>query len=97
MGNSDDAYEAFSLVWTEFTVQVEYQRHWLSSGNWHIQLRCDAPLPVTSTGYRSIFMPDERFADAEDIRVFVIALLDEAAEDKAWQRHVADRLQLKLF
>lgn len=97
MADPDDGYQTITLDWTEFTIVVEYQRHWLNSESWHLQLRCKEPLPVTATGYRSIFMADESFAGEDDIRAFVIALLDEAAQSKTWQRHLEDRRQLKLF
>ena len=97
MAGRDDPYEAFTLQWSDFSILVEYQRHWLNSGNWHIQLRCDEPLPVTQTGYRSIFVGDAEFENADDIRAFVIAALDEAAQSKAWQTHMDQRRQLSLF
>ncbi len=97
MADTDDGYEVFTLQWTEFTILVAYQRNWLNFGNWHLQLRCDQPLPVTSTGYRSIFMADHRLADEDEINAFVISLLDEAARSKDWLAYLEDSRQFKLF
>ncbi|WP_108813247.1 hypothetical protein [Loktanella sp. Alg231-35] len=97
MAGRDDAYEAFTLHWSEFSILVEYQWQWLNSGNWHIQLRCDEPLPVTQTGYRSIFVADAELDGETDIRAFVVTALDEAAQSKAWQMHMVERRQLSLF
>lgn len=97
MADTDDGYEAFTLQWSEFTILVAYQRNWLNSGNWHLQLCCDQPLPVTSTGYRSIFMADQKFAGEDEIRAFVTSLLDEATQSKDWLAYLEDNKQLKLF
>ena len=75
---------------------MSHQADWLNSGHWHIELRCDEQLPVTATGYRSIFVPEAGFADEGEIRTFVTDLLDEAATSKAWQAYLDDRRQLKL-
>ncbi|MEJ8560026.1 hypothetical protein QTO30_01375 [Yoonia sp. GPGPB17] len=97
MAETDDGYEMFVLEWTEFKIQVAYQRNWFNTGNWHIQLQCDEPLPVTSTGYRSIFIADDQLIDEADVKEMVLNMLNEAATSKDWQRHLDDRRQLKLF
>lgn len=94
---TEEGYTAFTLHWQDFTITVEYQANWLNSGHWHLQLRCDERLPVTETGYRSIFVPEASFADEDEIRAFVTTYLDEAAQSKAWQAHLEDRRQMKLF
>jgi hypothetical protein len=92
-----ESYETLSLVWAERTVSVSYQANWLNSDQWHIELRCDEPLPVTTTGYRSHFVPNAVFADAAEIRAFVLSWLHEAATAKAWQAYLDDSRQMKLF
>jgi len=92
-----DGYETLILVWEGRSVEVSYQANWLNSGQWHIELRCDDPLPVTTTGYRSAFLPTDIIEDAAEIDGYVLAWLDYAAEDPAWQRLVEGSRQLKLF
>ncbi len=92
-----DGYETFSLTWSDRNVSVSYQANWLNSGHWHIELRCDEPLPATTTGYRSHFVPDAAFADQGEIEAYVQAWLDDAATAKTWQTYLIESRQLKLF
>ena len=90
-------YETVTVVWCDLEIAVSYQADWLSSGQWHIELRCAARLPVTQPGYRSHFVQTDAIADAEDVPTFVMAWLDVAAQDPTWLRHLEDSKQLKLF
>ena len=92
-----DGYETLSLVWDGRNIEVSYQANWLNSGQWHLELRCAQALPVTTTGYRSAFVPADVIESATEIEVYVLAWLDKAAEDPVWQRSVYDNRQLKLF
>ncbi|EBA12658.1 hypothetical protein [Roseobacter sp. CCS2] len=92
-----EEYETFTLVWADRTIAVSHQTNWLGSGHWHIELRCDQRLPITTTGYRSIFVPQAAFADDAEIEAFVVALLDEAAQSKNWLAYLEDSKQLKFF
>ena len=92
-----DGYETFTLIWDGRKIEVSHQANWLNSGQWHLELRCAEVLPVTTTGYRSAFVPADIIEDATEIEAYVLAWLDEAAEDPGWQRSVEDSRQLKLF
>lgn len=92
-----EGYTTVPLHWQGHDIAVSYQRNWLNSGNWHIELRCDAPLPVTQTGYRSAFLPDAELEGEADLLAHVTAWLDEAAQSKDWLRHVEDSRQGTLF
>ncbi|MEL7167144.1 MAG: hypothetical protein AAGL96_16875 [Pseudomonadota bacterium] len=78
-------------------VAVQFQANWLNSDTWHIELRCSDRLPVTDTGYRSIFVPGPRFEGAADVAAYVRSILDEAGKLDEWQRYLEDSRQLKLF
>jgi hypothetical protein len=92
-----DGYEVCTVVWDGRSVEVSYQANWLNSGQWHIELRCGDPLPVTTTGYRSAFISTDIIEDAVEIEGYILAWLDHAAEDPAWERSVEESRQLKLF
>lgn len=92
-----DGYCCFDLVWVDRSIAVCHHADWLKSGYWHIELRSSERLPVTTTGYRSLFVPQASFADDGEIADFITAWLDDAATDKAWQAYLADSRQLKLF
>ncbi len=90
-------YQTFTFVWCDRQVDVAHQAHWLTGCPWHIELRCKDRLPLTKTGYRSIFVPSMSFASDAAVQEFVTELLDQAATDKAWLRYLEDSRQLKLF
>ena len=79
-------YTEFALRWQTHEITVSYQADWLGSGQWHIELRCSDPLPVTSTGYRSHFVPSGELEDEVAIRGFVVDWLDRAAQTPEWRR-----------
>ncbi|MFO6466253.1 hypothetical protein ACK8OR_17830 [Jannaschia sp. KMU-145] len=90
-------YTSFDMVWMERVITVSYEANWLRSGHWHIELRCAEPLPLTDTGYRSMFVPEEQFLDEAEIEGFVQWLLDDAAGSVAWKDFLEKSRQLNLF
>lgn len=69
--------------------------------NQHIETRSEGKriLPITETGYRSHFMNGAEALTAfnYDPVEFVLAWLDEAAEDPAWKRRAEAVRQRTLF
>ena len=92
-----DGYDSFDLIWCERTIAARYQVNWLRSDHCHIELRCAERLPVTETGYRSLFVIDGAISDRDSVRAYVLAWLDDAARDPNWQRYLQDSKQLRLF
>lgn len=92
-----DGYETFTVTWENRSIEVSYKANWLNTGYWHIELRSDDPLPVTSTGYRSAFVAAESIESAEAVESYVLEWLDHAAEDKTWKIQVQNSRQLDLF
>jgi len=92
-----EGYVTANLVWAERTISVSYRSNWLHLDHWHIELRCAEPLPVTATGYRSLFVPHGALVEEADVLDFVKTWLDTAATSTQWQAYLADSRQLKLF
>lgn len=94
MNQTDNALQ---LDWRGIIVDVTLTYNWLNTDHHHIELRADQPLPVSSTGYRSLFLPiDEcrRFKSPEE---FLQHWLDDAATSTEWLKAEEERRQLKLF
>ncbi len=89
--------QTYTLTWQDITVEITHVSNWLNGSHDHIALRAACPLPVTNTGYRSLFVPHDSMADVSDIPAFVQDWLDEAAQSKAWQQQVEASRQLSLF
>jgi len=63
----------------------------------HIEVRAETRLPITETGYRSIFLPDSEVQEQGGAVALLMLLLDTAAEAQEWQRYIKDKKQLSLF
>lgn len=92
-----DGYDTLVIVWECREIEVSYQANWLNSGQWHLELRSECPLPVTTKGYRSAFVTVDMIENVAEIECYVLDWLDHAAEDPAWQRFLEESRQLKLF
>jgi len=55
------------------------------------------PLPITETGYRSLFIDPESVAHADGAKEFVLSWLDCEATSAAWKRYLTEDRQLSLF
>ncbi len=94
---ADDQYETRTVTCQGRDIDLSYRANWLNTGQWHLELRCSGPLPVTQTGYRSAFVATDEIPETEAITGYVLEWLDHAAADKSWQRYLEDERQLKLF
>jgi hypothetical protein len=65
----------------------------------HIEVRSaeSVPLPITATGYRSLFILPEHLEEHGDPETYVLAWLDHEATSAAWKRYEAEDRQLSLF
>ena len=67
----------------------------------HVEVRsvCPerAPLPITETGYKSLWVIDENLEQFSDAAAYVKLLLDEAAQSKDWQTAEQQAAQYNLF
>lgn len=92
---------AYCFAWQGIEIQVIYtQCKWKVID--HLAIRSiapeGAPLPITSTGYRSHFMqPGTVEAHGGDVVAQVIAWLDEEATKPEWRAYIDRSRQLNLF
>lgn len=89
--------EEYDVQWTDYTINVSIERDSFVEGQCHVEVRCKEPLPITTTGYRSLFMAEEQLANYENVPSFILAWLDHAAKSKDWKRLVEDRAQLRFL
>lgn len=105
---SERDMERFKLDWQGRTLAVSYEADWLGSmsrspefGSAHFDVRVIAPtnacLPITETGYRSHFVRPEIVDQHGGPKAFVLAWLEEAAQDPAWIAAEEATKQLTLF
>ena len=88
----------YQLEWQGIKLAIRYNPDWLGIGfTAHIEVMAEEPLPITNTGYRSIFLNPgivERHGGAV---AYVTAFLEEEAAKPAWKQVQASRRQLALF
>lgn len=92
--------------WNGITLEVSWEPSWLShpeSSHYvgHLQLRSLVPeratLPVTETGYRSLFIHPQDVMNEGGPLAFVCAWLDEEARRPSWRAHQDAARQFALF
>jgi hypothetical protein len=89
--------DALQLDWRGIIVEVTISYNWLNMDHHHIELRADQPLPVTTTGYRSLFLPIDECRRFKSLEEFLHHWLDTAARSSEWIKAEEERRQLKLF
>ncbi|MHA6266343.1 hypothetical protein ACXYMP_05700 [Aliiroseovarius sp. CAU 1755] len=102
-------YECHTLDWRGMLIEVRYCRSWtkLHSGQpdefhmAHIEIESIEParamLPITETGYRSHFVPEQEVIEGGGALAYVEQALDEAASSISWQIREQEARQYSLF
>lgn len=63
----------------------------------HIELYSNDILPITNTGYKSIFILKENLDRWGGLEKYIKDELDLAANTDQWKKHIENRNQLSLF
>lgn len=92
-----DPTKTLEITWQDIAITVSITNNWLNTDYHHIELKADQPLPVTTTGYRSHFVPVYQFDAFASLEQLVRLWLDDAAKSKEWIKAEEERRQLKLF
>lgn len=91
-----------NIIWEGIPIEIKYTPEWSPRFEQeklvsHIEVQANQPLPITNTGYRSIFffqLASEMIISADDL---VIEKLNTEAVSAEWQTYQKDKQQLKLF
>jgi hypothetical protein len=87
-------YETLNLTWRGIDFTLGYNAHFSPAANIaHIEIHCDDPLPLTETGYKSIFITASDIADIKIAAALIRQELDRIADKTGWQQE----RQLSLF
>lgn len=101
-------YEATVITWDGMEIEISFFRKWSKAffkscdfNLCHFQVTTLSPeraaLPITGTGYRSIFITEPEIADFANPVDYVIAMLDDAAKSPEWQATREKAQQYTLF
>ena len=84
--SSKDSRETQEITWREIPIKVIYHADCFQSLNKvHIEIDCNQPLPLTDTGYKSIFVDTVDVPNLNTAVSHVINLLDEKVSEANWQ------------
>ncbi|PHZ83933.1 hypothetical protein [Paremcibacter congregatus] len=94
-----------TLIWHAYRIEVGYDPDYNPTGKGtalaHLEIRTLSPeraaLPITETGYRSVFMPDSYLDDYDSAVDFVEKWLTSAALTEEWKDILDQARQLSLF
>ena len=93
-----DQYKEINAAWRGIDLTI---RHLAGrfAGMDHIEVISAerAALPVTETGYKSLFILPERITEYGTVLDYVLAWLDHEAEAESWKLEEAKGRQLSLF
>lgn len=101
-------YEISRITWDGIEIEIGFCRNWTKAFSKddefnvsHIEVRSLSPeraaLPITGTGYRSIFINEPEVAEFSHPVDYVIAMLDDAAKSPEWQATREKAQQYTLF
>lgn len=96
------------IQWDGMEIEISFFRNWSAifaktygDNLCHLEVRTRSPegaaLPITETGYKSIFIYEAEFAQFASPTAYIIALLDDAAQSPEWQSARENSRQYSLF
>lgn len=87
-----------NLVWEGREIFVTFIPNWSTHVDIaHLEIRCDEPLPITETGYKSHFTNRENIDEYGSAVNFVKKWLEYEAGKSGWKKSEAASNQLSLF
>lgn len=94
----------YQTTWHNIPIQIDYNPDYSKAYRdiygyplAHIEVRADRALPITETGYKSIFLAEPLVSDYGTVTAYVTAMLDEAGQSPKWKQVEAAQNQLNLF
>ena len=92
------------LPWRGIQVRITYEPDYSTAVKHihgyqlaHITLQAETPLPISETGFRSIFLAEETVREAGGVVAYTHQLLNETAKSKQWKSQEKQKNQLTLF
>ena len=93
-------YQSYRLDWRGLEIEIRYCPDWTSSihiAHIEVESLCRSPLPITETGYRSLFTNADLVEKLGGVVSFVEHWLNEEAEDAGWKSGEDRRRQFSLL
>lgn len=96
--------EIRTLFWQEICVKITMKRNYSQAYKdtfnqelVHIIIKAKEPLPITETGFKSIFLPMDHIIDCGSLVQMIQDELDQASQSQEWKAYQTEKRQLTLF
>lgn len=94
--------ESHTIQWQGLSLRVDYHPAWGGLPRCrvaHLEVIAvpRVPLPITETGYKSLFCPPDQIEDMGGAVAYVEAWLEHAARQPEWREAQVKAAQLSLF
>ncbi|MCB0631595.1 MAG: hypothetical protein R2824_24055 [Saprospiraceae bacterium] len=98
--------QVLDIVWENISIEISYNSNWSNAycdiyghamGNLEIRSNAGERLPITDTGYRSLFIPVLTIEEQGGPITLIQGWLDEASQSEEWKTYVESNKQLSLF
>ena len=95
-----DRYKTTRATWRGIDIQIRHCHMWSKAAEIdHIEVISEdrQALPITKTGYRSLFIKPEYIEAYGTATAYVLGWMEEEAKSPDWNRREADSKQMSLF
>jgi len=97
--------DVFNITWEGIDIEIVcYEPNYTKSHReiygyamFHIEVRSEQPLPITETGYKSIFIAEPELARQGGSLKYVTSYIDEMAKSEKWKNCLKNSRQFNLF
>jgi len=97
--------DVFNITWQGIEIEITCSKPvYLSShrkiygyGMLHIEVKSTLPLPITETGYKSIFISEPELAGKGGSLKYVTSFIDAEAKSEKWKNSLENSRQFNLF
>ena len=96
--------EIRTLFWQKICVKITMKRNYSQTYKdafgqelVHVTIKAKEPLPITKTGFKSIFLPLNHISDSGGLIQMIKDELDRAGQSHEWKAYQIEKRQLTLF
>jgi hypothetical protein len=86
----------YRLNWEGIDISIRHRPKYIHVYD-HIEVKAEEVLPITETGYRSIFLLPSEIEEVGGAQELVLMLLNQASESQDWKEHKEQSRQASLF
>lgn len=87
----------YEIEWQGISITISHRKDYPIVDFHHIEVKADQPLPMTETGYKPHFLPNEALSGFDGVVDFISQWLEATCQSKEWRAHMESLRQPSLF